>query len=126
MSERENTPVQPRSARGPQRGPARADGRRAGGTRPVEDFVAGKWRAESAARPANEREALDAERARLMERMRAEVAREVGLHEYLLGDLGRATTAQCGKFGALLRQRADELLRRRAGTEGINRADPHH
>ncbi|MCL6625203.1 small, acid-soluble spore protein, alpha/beta type [Alicyclobacillus shizuokensis] len=114
MSRRGNAPAKRQPARSPQRGgPARAAVGRAGGTQPVE----GKRRAGSAACPANERETLAAERARLMERMRAEVARELGLYEYLAGDLGRATTAQCGKFGALLRQRADELLRRDRGSE---------
>ncbi|WP_026963000.1 small, acid-soluble spore protein, alpha/beta type [Alicyclobacillus herbarius] len=55
-------------------------------------------------------EALKAERARLMERMRAEVAQELGLDASTMADLGRATTAQCGKLGALLRQRANALL----------------
>ncbi|GGJ02705.1 hypothetical protein GCM10010885_10050 [Alicyclobacillus cellulosilyticus] len=50
------------------------------------------------------------ELARLMERMREEVAREVGLDEVYEGYFGEATTAQCGRFGHLLRLRAEALL----------------
>lgn len=46
-----------------------------------------------------------------MERMRYEVARELGLSGAMDADFGRDTTAMCGKFGQVLYARARALLR---------------
>jgi hypothetical protein len=59
------------------------------------------------------RDCEETERRRLLERLRYELAQEVGLGDIRDGDLGRATTAQCGKFGALLRVRMEQLLKNR-------------
>jgi hypothetical protein len=66
----------------------------------------------------------------LMERMRAEVAQELGLAGVAEADFSRATTAQCGKFGQVLYARAKSLLlarsddrNRAAREEGVAGAD---
>lgn len=59
---------------------------------------------------ARTRKPVDVELAELMERMRYEVARELGLEGVREGYLGEATCVQCGHYGHLLYQRAKRLL----------------
>ncbi|QQE78877.1 small, acid-soluble spore protein, alpha/beta type [Alicyclobacillus sp. SO9] len=51
------------------------------------------------------------DKRQLMERIRFEVAQELGMEKIVQGELGEATTAQCGKFGALLQKRTQHLLK---------------
>lgn len=56
---------------------------------------------------------VDSERARLLERLRIEVAAELGIDGAQTGDLGDVPTALCGKLGAIVRDRAEHLLKNR-------------
>lgn len=56
---------------------------------------------------------MDSERARLLEHLRMEVAAELGIDEAKTGDFGDLPTALCGKLGAIVRRRADLVLKNR-------------
>lgn len=56
---------------------------------------------------------VDNERAQLLERLRMEVAAELGIDAANTGDFGDLPTALCGKLGAIVRKRADLLLKNR-------------
>jgi hypothetical protein len=53
----------------------------------------------------------DDEKARLLERLRAEVAAELGINGTESGNFGDVPTALCGKMGAIVRDRAEQLLK---------------
>jgi hypothetical protein len=45
-----------------------------------------------------------------MERMRCEIARELGLDAAYTGDFGNVSSKDCGVYGRLLQMRAKELV----------------
>jgi hypothetical protein len=54
---------------------------------------------------------IDDEKARLLERLRVEVAAELGINVTESGNFGDVPTALCGKMGAIVRDRAEQLLK---------------
>ncbi|WP_425387170.1 small, acid-soluble spore protein, alpha/beta type [Alicyclobacillus pomorum] len=52
----------------------------------------------------------DPKLAQLMERMRCEIARELGLDAAYTGDFGNVSSKDCGVYGRLLQMRAKELV----------------
>lgn len=56
---------------------------------------------------------VDEEKARLLERLRLEVAAELGIRDAESGNWGDVPTAVCGRMGAIVRDRADQLLKNR-------------